>query len=496
MTTEIAGSGGYHRAHVLEFVSDTVTPVQAFHTLRRQFSTGFLFESSEHGSKLARFSIIGIDPLEVVSVKESVATIIKRNADPVTTGVGNCFALLATRHGALSANFCDEGVPSFLPFTCGFAGYLGFAAATLPDRNRIASLDALQVPDMMMGFYDSSIVFDHLLRRIYVISFRGLEFAQKLLEHLKRPSMLPLIGMSDAPDLSIEQCFEGVSSSISKERFLETVVRCKDYVGEGQVFQIVLAQRFETNLSVDCLDVYRVLQAINPAPYGYFLDFPDFKYLGASPETLVQCKNGRASLRALAGTRPRGSTAQADQAIEQELRSDPKELAEHMMLVDLGRNDLGRIAVPGTVLTDEIASVVRYSNVMHLSTEITASVAQGTSGIDVLESCFPAGTVSGAPKIRAMQLLSSLEPEQRGIYSGMVGYINSNGDIDGAIAIRSALVKDGKAHVTAGAGIVHDSIPKNEYEETRAKASSVLRAIKIANADKTAETTEAGALCR
>ena len=222
------------------------------------------------------------------------------------------------------------------------------------------------------------------------------------------------------------------------------------------------------------------MQSLNPSPYGYFLQFPEFCYLGSSPETLVSCRKRQLTLRALAGTRRRGQSKEEDMALEAELISSEKEMAEHMMLVDLGRNDLGRVARPGTVLAKNIASVVRFENVMHLSTEIVAELAAGLDAYDAVAGCFPAGTVSGAPKIRAMQILSELEPEQRGIYAGMVGYFDLQGNCDGAIAIRSALLAKGTAHLNAGAGIVYESDPDMEYEETRTKASPLIKAIKLA----------------
>lgn len=220
--------------------------------------------------------------------------------------------------------------------------------------------------------------------------------------------------------------------------------------------------------------------SLNPSPYAYFLKFPRFAYVGSSPETFVSCHDGEVVLRALAGTRPRGTTPEADERLAAELRADEKELAEHRMLVDLGRNDLGKTCRVGSVKIGEIAKIVRYTHVMHLATEISGRLREDKNAFDVFQSCFPRGTVSGAPKIRAMQLLSQLEPEHRGIYSGVVGYIDREGNMDGAIAIRSALIKNGHAHVNAGAGIVHDSDPKSEYEETRNKAKSMLKAIRLA----------------
>ncbi len=473
----------FRRAVVLELLGDTITPVQAFHTLTRDVPTAFLFESSEHDSKLARFSIIGVDPLELIRIKNLHATIVRRESDEVISAlITNAFDFLCERHQANVQTLLQEDIPDFLPFSCGLAGYLGYGIARPDFSSERTQRDPLDVPDVLMGFFDSTVIFDHLLRRVFIITFRSAQYARQLKAQLEEPGRLRSLPFPDVRSFSPQDCFDGVSSATSPTEFLTAVNQCKQYIAEGQAFQIVLSQRFHTPVARDSLDIYRMLQSINPSPYAYYLKFPELCYLGSSPETLVQCKDNRVSLRALAGTRRRGRTAEQDKAIEQELKSDEKEMAEHLMLVDLGRNDLGRIAEPGTVATGEIATVVRYSHVMHLSTEIHAQLTDGTTSFDVLRSCFPAGTVSGAPKIRAMQLLASLEQEQRGVYAGMVGYININGDTDGAIAIRSALIKDGKAHVTAGAGIVYDSVPESEYEETRTKATSVLHAIKLAHA--------------
>jgi anthranilate synthase component 1 len=259
------------------------------------------------------------------------------------------------------------------------------------------------------------------------------------------------------------------------------VQEAQGYIAEGQVFQIVVAQRFALPAVASALDIYRILQALNPSPYAYLLRLPGFEYLGSSPETFVKCANGQVLLRAIAGTRRRGRDEAEDALMAEELQQCEKELAEHHMLVDLGRNDLGRVCRVGSVKPGALAQLVKYTHVMHLATEISGQLAPDKNCFDVFRSCFPRGTVSGAPKVRAMELLSRLEKERRGVYSGVVGYFDFRGNIDGAIAIRSALIKDGVAHVTAGAGVVFDSVPHEEYLETRNKARSVLQSIAAAN---------------
>jgi anthranilate synthase component 1 len=280
--------------------------------------------------------------------------------------------------------------------------------------------------------------------------------------------------------LSEQEIFDGVTGPFTKDSFLNSVRKTKQFIREGQAFQIVLSQRFSVGVKKPAIDIYRYLQATNPSPYAYFLKCPDFVYLGSSPETFVRCTQGHALLRAIAGTRPRGKNEEEDVQLAKELKANEKEMAEHRMLVDLGRNDLGRVSKPGTVHIGEIACLTKYTHVMHLFTEVMGQLDAGKTSFDVFQSCFPAGTVSGAPKVRAMQLLFELEPEQRGVYSGSVGYFDLAGNMDGAIAIRSALIKDGFAHVNAGGGIVFDSDPETEYNETRNKAKSILQAIKLA----------------
>jgi len=314
---------------------------------------------------------------------------------------------------------------------------------------------------------------------VSIISWRGQNHANSLLDRITNQSSLKPLKL-DLKPLTEDAIFHGVETSVSKHDFIKSVNKAKEFISEGQVFQIVVSQRFSLPAAATPIDMYRMLVATNPSPYAYLLKYPEFSYLGSSPETFVQCRDRFLLLRALAGTRPRGATPEEDAVLADELKKDEKEMAEHSMLVDLGRNDLGRVSIPGSVRYGEIGFLTKYTHVMHMATEITGKLAPEASGFDAFQSCFPAGTVSGAPKVRAMQLLASLEPETRGIYSGAVGYFDLEGNLDGAIAIRSALIKDGRVHVNAGAGIVYDSQPEAEYQETKNKAKSVLQAIKLA----------------
>lgn len=466
------------------YLSDTETPVSLFHRLNPSFPLMFLFESTDGDNRVGRFSFIGLDPVLGFRLKNGRATIL--NYREGTEREEECLQPMA-RLEALQAEVFPDRAPlpaqyADLPLTSGWVGYLGYGTTQYFERTPQPAQDVLNVPDVYMALYDSVIVFDHLYRRIHVVSHRNEADARMLLNTIqtalrREKHELPLLTL---PELSDDGIFDSVRYAVPKEAFLDAVRQAKQWIVEGQIFQIVLAQRFALPVSCPTLDIYRTVTAINPSPYAYYLKFPEFTYLGSSPETFVRSRNGQVTLKALAGTRPRGTSEEADQALMEELTASRKEMAEHRMLVDLGRNDLGRICQPGSIQVGPIAQILRYTHVMHLATEINGQLKAGLSGYDALRSCFPRGTVSGAPKIRAMQLLAQLEPEQRGIYSGMVGYIDNYGNADGAIAIRSALIKDGMAHIQAGAGIVHRSEPEAEYEETRNKAKSMIKAILMA----------------
>ncbi len=470
---------------VISVLADKITPVLAFERLRNYSQYAFLFESSETDSRLARFSILGSGPAETVQiVSGGINLISKKSPDAGSDEASTRFiatddplAFLAERTQLLGKSAANLELSAEIPFAAGYVGYLSYGATKYFDGIEQQKSDPLAVPDGMFSFYDSIIVFDHKERQMRIVSFRGEAHCRELLQQLETKGANGGLAAFARPALD---AFEKVQASMPREKFIELVKQCQEFIAEGQVFQIVLAQRFARPYEGDPFRIYRALQSINPSPYGYFLQFPEFAYLGASPERLLACRQGKLSLTALAGTRPRGQNEEEENALEQDLRSSEKELAEHYMLVDLGRNDLGRIGQIGSVSCGEIARVIRYGQVMHLSTDISAQLAAGKTCFDAVRSCFPAGTVSGAPKIRAMELLAKLEPEKRGIYSGLVGYFDIHGNTDSAIAIRSALVKNKVAHVSAGAGIVQDSQPEAEYEETRNKALSVLKAISIA----------------
>lgn len=475
-------------ATIISMLADVETPVSAFHKLSSDFATGFLFESSESDTRLARFSIMGVDPIKTIALKHGTATIhsLCRGALHAPTSESTVEEIAFTDPLKLLkeelTHFKSSIAPSKplldLPFAGGLVGYLGYAITQYFEGIPQQESDPFNVPEGFYGLYDSVIVFDHLLRIIHIISYRGKEHAASLESKLLSDGHLP--SLTATGPVSNDDIFKNVSGPFTKDSFMDVVRDAKKFITQGEVFQIVVSHRFSQPIKSDALTIYRILQAINPSPYAYFLKCPEFTYLGSSPETFVRAKNGDALLRALAGTRPRGLTEEEDAKLADELQNDEKELAEHRMLVDLARNDLGRICQVGTVRVGEIAQITRYSHVMHLATDVTGKLSPQKDCFDLVRACFPRGTVSGAPKIRAMHLLANLEPEQRGIYSGTVGYFDCFGNTDGAIAIRSAVTKDGYAHVNAGAGIVYDSDPLAEYNETCNKAKSVLTAIKMA----------------
>jgi anthranilate synthase component 1 len=475
--------------------SDPLTPAALFDCLAAPL--GFLLESADGDTRLARFSMVGVDPLATVSFSAGQATHTRFSPDGQPADVNiqafdNPMRVLQEVLAEVRSQFCPPDAETLRqqlgcvpPLTGGWVGYLGYGATRYFEGIPAQAADPYAVPDGFFGLYDTVIVYDHLLRRTHFLSYRGEDWLNQVLARCQRPHPpLPALRLSPACLQQAEaNIFANIQMPMGKQGYLQAVQRAKGYIVEGQVFQIVPAHRFSMPLPPEAspITVSRLVQAVNPSPYGYVLQCPGFAYVGSSPETFMSCtQQGRVTLRALAGTRPRGKTEIEDAELATALRSNEKELAEHRMLVDLARNDLGRVCDPGSIAVGDIATVVRYTHVMHLATEITGQLRPGFDALDMAQSCFPRGTVSGAPKIRAMQLLAQLEPEQRGIYSGFVGYVDVSGAMDAAIAIRSVLMKDGWAHVSAGAGVVFDSDPEAEYEETCNKAKSMLLAVQLA----------------
>jgi anthranilate synthase component 1 len=459
-----------------EVPADLETPVSAYLKVARGRNS-FLLESVEGGERLARYSFIGTEPYRVL------------RSGPGVSGDGRAEDPLLAVETELG-RFNPVTVPGLPRFTGGAVGYLSYEVVRyFEPRVPQAKNDALGMPESVFMFTDTLLVFDHLQHRIKVVSHFRLDGdieasyrqaawrIEELVGRLERPlERLPYRAVEGEP------APQEVSSNMTREDHAEAIRRAKEYIVAGDIIQVVLSQRFQRRTSAHPFDVYRALRTINPSPYMYYLDLGEMQLVGTSPEMLVRVDEGKIDYHPIAGTRPRGATPDQDEALEAELRDDEKERAEHVMLLDLGRNDVGRVSRAGSVQVPQVMDVERYSHVMHLVSHVTGQLRDGMTSYDALRACFPAGTVSGAPKIRAMEIIAELEQDRRGSYSGAVGYFDFSGNLDTAITIRTILMKDGVAHVQSGGGIVYDSDPPTEYAETQNKAMALIRAIEQAEA--------------
>lgn len=465
--------------------ADLLTPVSAFYQLRQGARRPFLLESVEGGEKLARYSFLGRNPFLTISGRGHTTTIERAGQEPEIRqqSVPTVLSELGSQYREIEI----DGLPRL---TAGAVGFMAYDVVRTLEHLPASPPDDLDIPDGIWGFYDTLAAFDHvshqlvLMSSLLVSAHTDVEAAwtearsrlQELKETFSRPlSSGTLSSTSEQITLTGE-----MTSNMSRETFERLVERAKEHIVEGDIFQIVLSQRFTTSFEGDPFRLYRALRQVNPSPYLFYLEFDAFTLVGSSPEVLVRVENGRAELLPIAGTRRRGATSAEDNALARELLADPKERAEHLMLVDLGRNDLGRISRFGSVDVDRYAYIERYSHVMHIVSSVSGMLQDGLTPVDVLSACFPAGTVSGAPKVRAMQLIDDMEPTRRGVYAGAVGYMDFRGNMDTCIAIRTMVVENGRIHIQAGAGIVQDSLPEAEYEETRNKAEALHRAIGVA----------------
>ncbi|MDP2931142.1 MAG: anthranilate synthase component I [Chloroflexota bacterium] len=452
-----------------EIVADLETPVSAFLKVN-QGGYSFLLESVEGGQQLARYSFIGTEPHTVITTRGD------EKVDPLPR-----IAAELSKYKIVPVS----GLPRF----CGGAvGYLAYEAVTRFEELPSPQPDPLGLPESLFMFVDTMLVFDHVMHKIKVLSHVHLDgnIEAAYREAVRRiDNLVDRLNQPLSPAQRIKATALNnyqLTSNFSREKYEASVLKIKQYVTAGEAIQVVLSQRLSQPTDVAPFDIYRALRSINPSPYMFFLDFNDFHIIGTSPEMLVRVEDGVVMTRPLAGTRRRGKTPAEDAMLEQELRSDEKERAEHIMLVDLGRNDIGRVAEPGTVAVSDLMDVERYSHVMHLVTHVQGKLRRDLTAFDALRACFPAGTVSGAPKIRAMEIIAELEPEKRGPYAGAAGYFSFSGNMDMAIAIRTMVVSKGVAYVQAGGGIVYDSVPAREYEETMNKAQALLKAIDQAEA--------------
>jgi anthranilate synthase component 1 len=474
---------GYNRIPlVLESLADLDTPLSLYLKLANQRYT-FLLESVVGGERFGRYSFIGLAAKVRLRVRGTHVDV-ESDAGVTETHDGDPLAFLASFMGRYRAA-PQAGLPRFCG---GLAGYFGYDTVRhiekrLAHRVRAEASPLDDTPDMLLMLTDELAVIDNLSGRIYLIVYAdagaadAYAVARERLHALRRR-------LRQAPTIPF-QTATTVTSAVSETgeaAYVAAVQRAKDYIAAGDIMQVVLSQRLRLPFTASPLSLYRALRSLNPSPYMFYYDFGDFHVVGASPEILVRKEGDTVTLRPIAGTRPRGGTREADERLAAEMTADPKEIAEHVMLLDLGRNDVGRVAAIGSVRVTEQFEIERYSHVMHMVSNVEGTLASGRTSFDVLAASFPAGTVSGAPKVRAMEIIDELEPFRRGVYAGAVGYISFQDDMDLAIAIRTAVLKDGVLYVQAGAGIVHDSVPDSEWKETGAKARAVLRAAEMVQA--------------
>ncbi|WP_206502000.1 anthranilate synthase component I [Streptomyces chrestomyceticus] len=471
-------------------LADGDTPVGLYRKLAAERPGTFLLESAENGRTWSRYSFIGVRSAATLTVRDGQAHWLGTPPVGMPSGGDPLAALRATVEALHTPRDLIEG-EGLPPFTGGMVGYLGYDIVRRLEKIGDSTADDLGLPELTMLLTSDLAVLDHWNGTVLLIANAinhndldtGVDEAyadavarlDAMAYDLARPAPASAAALppSELPPYTARW---------GGPAYQEAVEDVKERIRAGDAFQVVPSQRFETACTASALDVYRVLRATNPSPYMYLLRFEDgIDIVGSSPEALVKVENGQATLHPIAGTRPRGATVPEDQALADELMADPKERAEHLMLVDLGRNDLGRVCEPGSVEVVDFMSVERYSHVMHIVSTVTGRLAPGRTAFDVLTACFPAGTLSGAPKPRAMQIIEELEPTRRGLYGGCVGYLDFAGDSDTAIAIRTALLRDGTAYVQAGAGVVADSDPVAEDTECRNKAAAVLRAVHTAN---------------
>ncbi len=466
-----------------EVLGDMETPVSAF----RKIDDGkysFLLESVEGGEKWARYSFLGSRPEVIVRSHGRSVEVIRQGRKEVRSFVQD--PLEAVRD--LLAEYRPVPDPGLPRFYGGGVGFLGYDVVRfferLPDRPK----PGLGLPDVLFMITDTLVIFDNMTHRITVVSNAHVNGRSASAAYRDAVRKIDAIvakikkgAGSQKPGARRKAKKEAkLTSNFTKAQYEQAVLKAKEYIKAGDIFQVVPSQRFETAISVEPFEIYRALRLINPSPYMYFLRCGDATVVGASPEVMVRLEDGRIELRPIAGTRRRGAAEDEDRALEQELLADPKERAEHIMLVDLGRNDVGRVSAPGTVQVSELMVIERYSHVMHIVSNVRGALAPGRDAYDVVRACFPAGTVSGAPKIRAMEIIDELEPARRGPYAGAVGYFGFSGNMDTCITIRTLVIKDRMAYVQAGGGVVADSVPALEYQETVNKAKAMLRAVEMA----------------
>jgi len=475
-------------------VSDSLTPVTAFHKIDAG-RCACLFESVIGGEKVGRYSFLAVNPfLEIEAYEDRVTihsysgTSASGNPTPVSQQIraDNPIDELRRRVEAVRVAEIDD-LP---PFCSGAVGYAGYDVVRYFEHLPDAPQDDRRVPDMSFAFYDQMVVFDHVRKTIDVVAMARLDHAGgdlrkaydeacRHVDHLvdqlaDQTCDLRPIDIRTEGDVQLEY-----TSNFTQEDFEAAVEKCVEYIRAGDIFQVVFSQRMEVPIRVHPFEIYRTLRVVNPSPFMFYVRSPSVTLVGSSPEVMVRVVDGQVTVRPLAGTRRRGENEAEDRRLAEELLADPKERAEHVMLVDLGRNDVGRVAQYRSVALSDVMTIERYSHVMHITSNVTGQLAPGKTAFDALQACLPAGTVSGAPKVRAMEIIDEVEPHRRGPYAGAVGYVDFNGNMDTCIALRTIVVQGDRAYVQAGAGIVADSVPATEWQETLSKARGLLKAIEI-----------------
>lgn len=478
-------AAGYTRIPVsCELIADLDNPLSVFMKLADK-PYSFLFESVQGGEKWGRYSIIGLPCNTVIRIRGYSVSITVDDVETECIEVDDPLAWVEHYQSQFSVPDI-EGLPRI---TGGLVGYFGYDTVRYVEPRLGANPhpDPIDNPDILLMLADELVVFDNLSGKLTLIVLVDPALPDARLKGLKRLMQLHETLRAPAP---VRQCTHGNSvvseadfeSGFTESGYKAAVRKIIEYITQGECMQVVLSQRLSVPFAQPPLDLYRALRTLNPSPYMFYLNLGDHHVVGASPEILVRLEDNEVTVRPLAGTRPRGATDAQDKAHEESLLDDPKELAEHLMLIDLGRNDVGRIAQTGSVKVTDKFNIERYSHVMHIVSNVVGQLKEGMSPMDVLRATFPAGTLSGAPKVRAMEIIQELEPVKRGVYSGAIGYLSWNGNMDTAIAIRTAVIKNNMLHVQAGAGIVYDSDPDSEWQETHSKARAIFRAVAMAEA--------------
>ncbi|MFO0810396.1 MAG: anthranilate synthase component I [Gemmataceae bacterium] len=468
-----------------QLTGDTLTPVTAFRKVQVE-GPSFLFESVVGGERHGRYSFVGSNPFLTVTAAGTRLTIRDASGTHTTESADPLRSL-----EDLLAKYRAPHVPGLPRFTGGAVGYAGYDTVRYVERLPNPPTDDRGLPDLAFGLYDRMVVFDHVNKTIAAVAHAHVDpndlagcykaacaRVDRLVERLQQGvADLQLTDINADRNSPVTRPYE---SNMTRGQYETAVERAKEYIQAGDIFQVVLGQRLKAETRARAFDIYRALRVVNPSPFMFYLDAGPCTLIGASPEIMARCEAGRVTVRPLAGTRPRGKTEEEDAALAAELLNDPKERAEHIMLVDLGRNDVGRVAKFGTVQLSDVLTVERYSHVMHLCSTVTGDLRPDLTAFDALRSCLPAGTLSGAPKVRAMEIIDELEPHRRGPYGGAVGYVDFSGNMDTCIALRTLVLQGQTAYLQAGAGIVADSVPAAEYQETLNKAMGLLRAIELA----------------